>query len=699
MSITHKTLADLINNGFTTLSGIYNHSTYFGSLCIRKITTLSIKNPVNQNIYKAAFSTSGLSLSLAVLEVNKRPYKSAAYDLKNKNGDGDGEGQNSSASSEDSDSKSSKSSFTFKDLLELLKPHSLKLIISVLCAIASAYYNIQIPITLGHLIDKISTFLNTSTVLTFSEFYAVIQQPILHLSKLYICQAAATFGMISSLFNLGEALSSQIKYDLFSELVNYELAYFDKKMSQDLCQVIDSDVQDFKHSFKKIFSNGIKASTQILGCGFSLYSTSSELTTALGLGLPVMVLTGRLLSSGLRSLSKKSRQDTAEAAAFSGENIEQIKTIKVFNAENSVSKIYSQKLDKIQDSNAKFGLGLAGFQALTNLALNSIVGVTIAYGGWLLNQNKLTGGDLMAFVTASQMIQRSLASVSQIASEYIKMSGAGERIFEVRKHKQEIDKKYLIGNSTIPFYSLLADLSFENINFSYPTRPDAKVLDGVSFKVQNSQVVAFVGHTGSGKSTLASLLLRLYEPSSGKILLDNKPLNTFSSSWLRSKVIATVSQEPTLFNMTIFENIKFGNPQATNQEVYEAAEKANCNEFISRLPDGFETNVGERGSQLSGGQKQRVAIARALIKNPSILILDEATSALDSYSEHLVQDAINKATAGKTVIIIAHRLSTIKNADNIVVLDGGKVCQMGTHEELMRDVKGRYFRLNENQQS
>lgn len=301
----------------------------------------------------------------------------------------------------------------------------------------------------------------------------------------------------------------------------------------------------------------------------------------------------------------------------------------------------------------------------------------------------------MAFVTASQMIQRSLASLSQIAANYIKMAGAGQRILDIQNHV--VDDKCLKGYKTKKYYNLYGDIKFENVNFTYPSREDTQVLNGVDFEFRGSETVAFVGHTGSGKSTLGSLLLRLYEPDTGRVTLDGRNLNTYDPKWLRSRAIAVVNQEPTLFNMSIKDNIRFGNPAATDTEVYEAAEAANCSEFIDRLPSGFETNVGERGSQLSGGQKQRVAIARALIKKPSILILDEATSALDSYSEKLVQKAIDNACLGKTVLIIAHRLSTIKNADRIVVLDGGKVVQMGTHDELLEDKQGKYFRLVENQ--
>jgi len=286
-------------------------------------------------------------------------------------------------------------------------------------------------------------------------------------------------------------------------------------------------------------------------------------------------------------------------------------------------------------------------------------------------------------------------NLSQLAAHYVKLTGAGQRIKDVLRY--EPDERSLAGDMVKPMYSLLGNIAFSEVDFSYPSRPDAQVLNHVSFSMLGNETIAIVGQTGSGKSTIGSLLTRLYEPSSGKILLDKRPLSDYDPKWIRGKAVAVVSQEPTLFDMSILENIRYGCPSASDQEIYEAATKANCAEFISNLPDGYHTNVGERGSQLSGGQKQRVAIARALIKNPSILILDEATSALDAHSERLVQAALNDATQGRSTLVIAHRLSTVKNADKIIVLHQGKVVEVGTHDDLVKK-DGRYAQLVKNQQ-
>ncbi|XP_037747401.1 mitochondrial potassium channel ATP-binding subunit isoform X2 [Chelonia mydas] len=347
----------------------------------------------------------------------------------------------------------------------------------------------------------------------------------------------------------------------------------------------------------------------------------------------------------------------------------------------SLLRLYCHEVDQSSRLNEKLGRGIAVFQGLSNLVLNGIVLGTIFVGGSLMAGEELSPGDLMSFMVASQTVQRSMANISILFGQVVRGLSAGARVFEFMTLEPTVS---LSGGDQIPSHSLLGHICFRDVCFSYPTRPSCPVLRNFSLTLPPRKTVAIVGESGGGKSTVAALLERFYEPTGGAITLDGRELCTLDPSWLRGQVIGFISQEPALFGTTILENIRFGKPSASDAEVYAAARLANADSFVHSFPQGYGTIVGERGVMLSGGQKQRVAIARALLKNPSVLILDEATSALDAESEQVVQEALERAMAGRTVLVIAHRLSTIQGADLIVVLARGCVAEAGTHAELLR---------------
>ncbi|XP_019743333.1 ATP-binding cassette sub-family B member 8, mitochondrial [Hippocampus comes] len=343
-------------------------------------------------------------------------------------------------------------------------------------------------------------------------------------------------------------------------------------------------------------------------------------------------------------------------------------------------QLYAYEVEKSCEMNENLGTGIAVFQGLSNIALNCIVLGTIFAGGTLISSNEMSPGDLMSFLVASQTVQRSLASISILFGQMVRGTSAGARVFEYLSLKPTIP---LSGGGRIPYHSLAGRVDFLNISFSYPTRPGHIILDRFNLTLPPSKTIAIVGESGGGKSTVAALLERFYDPTSGVVMLDGLDIRTLDLCWLRGQVIGFINQEPVLFGASIMENIRFGKPEATDAEVFEAAKQANAHRFITSFPDGYNTVLGERGVTLSGGQKQRVAIARALIKNPSILVLDEATSALDAESERVVQEALDLATRGRTVLIIAHRLSTIQAADLICVMSNGRIIEAGTHTELL----------------
>ncbi|GMS95864.1 hypothetical protein PENTCL1PPCAC_18039, partial [Pristionchus entomophagus] len=287
----------------------------------------------------------------------------------------------------------------------------------------------------------------------------------------------------------------------------------------------------------------------------------------------------------------------------------------------------------------------------------------------------------MSFLVTAQTIQKSLAQLSITFGTALKGYVAGGRVIQFANMAR---CESFAGGMKIAYHSLWGEICFEGVHFTYPSRPDEKVLNGLDLRIPAGQVVALCGPSGEGKSTIVSLLERFYEPNNGRITLDGKDLTSMDVKWLRGKTIGLISQEPVLFATSIAENIRYGAPGASDEEVQRAAELANAHNFISKFSDGYNTIVGERGAQLSGGQRQRIAIARALVKDPPILILDEATSALDTESERLVKAALDTAMKGRTVLVIAHRLSTIQNANKICVMRGGRVIEEGTHEELMK---------------
>jgi ABC-type multidrug transport system fused ATPase/permease subunit len=311
-------------------------------------------------------------------------------------------------------------------------------------------------------------------------------------------------------------------------------------------------------------------------------------------------------------------------------------------------------------------------------------------GSAMMSSGIIDAGQLFSFVIYSGFVGGTIGGMANVFTQIQKFIGATEELFEIFDE----DEEQLIEIYDIPEKDVLkGKISFRNLSFRYPSRPDEEVLNGINLNIEENQMIALVGSSGAGKSTIASLMLRLHEPTSGAIYFDNVKSTEFTLSSLRSQ-IALVPQDVFLFGGSIRENISYGKPSATDDEIIEAAGRANALEFIDRFPEKLDTIVGERGTQLSGGQRQRIAIARAVLKNPRILILDEATSSLDSESERLVQDALEKLMVGRTSIVIAHRLSTIRRADQILVLDGGRIVEKGTHDQLMDMDKGIYRNMS-----
>lgn len=567
--------------------------------------------------------------------------------------------------------------FKWKLFWHFLHPHLLALGLAIVLALGAALVNVQIPLLLGQLVEIVAKYTREHV----GSFVSESRRLSIQLLLLYGVQGLLTFGYLVLLSHMGERMAMDMRKALFSSLLRQDIAFFDAKKTGQLVSRLTTDVQEFKSSFKLVISQGLRSSTQVIGSLMTLSILSPRLTLMLAVVTPVLMGVGTLLGSGLRKLSRQCQEQIARATGVADEALGSVRTVRAFAMEKREEERYEAELESCCCKAEELGRGIALFQGLSNIAFNCMVLGTLFIGGSLVAGQQLKGGDLMSFLVASQTVQRSMASLSVLFGQVVRGLSAGARVFEYMALCPVIP---LTGGYCIPSKDLRGSITFQNVSFSYPCRPGFNVLKNFTLKLPPGKTVALVGQSGGGKTTVASLLERFYDPTAGVVMLDGHDLRTLDPSWLRGQVIGFISQEPVLFATTIMENIRFGKLDASDEEVYTAARKANAHEFISSFPDGYSTVVGERGTTLSGGQKQRLAIARALIKRPTVLILDEATSALDAESERVVQEALDRASAGRTVLVIAHRLSTVRAAHSIIVMANGQVCEVGTHEELLQ---------------
>lgn len=580
-------------------------------------------------------------------------------------------------------------SFKWKRFLGYLYPYFWQLLVALSSALVVALLNIWIPQGIGNIINILTQLYQSKGGDSVQSVLTQLTEPAFAMARLYIAQAFFTFVYIYTLSHVGERIAMNLRQDLFKSIIMQDIKFFDKNRSGEIVSRLTTDIQDFKSTFKICISQGLRSFTQIIGCVVSVIVISPQLTCAMVLSMSSIILVGTVLGKSLRKLSAEAQNQVAKSTAVCEEAIQNIRTVKAFSAEEKEIEMFSEEVRLSSLLYEKLGFGIGLFQGGTNLFLNGILLCTLYFGGHLLSTNQLSAGDLMAFLMATQTIQRSLAQLSQLFGTYVRGISAGARVFE---YLDMPPSPMMVNGEIITDRSFAGNITFKNVKFSYPTRPDHIILSDFNLNIPAGKTVAIVGSSGNGKSTVAALLERFYDVNDGSITIDGKDLRSLNAGYLRGNVLGYIDQEPILFATSIMENIRYGNPDASNDDIVQVAKEANAHEFIMKFPNKYETQVGERGTQLSGGQKQRIAIARALLKKPSILILDEATSALDYESERIVQKALENVVRGRTVLVIAHRLSTIKNADIIVVLQRGAIAEMGSHADLIKK-KGLYYTL------
>jgi ABC-type multidrug transport system fused ATPase/permease subunit len=581
----------------------------------------------------------------------------------------------------------------FKKSLRLfgyLGKHKWKFILGMIFLVGSAGVGLVFPLKSGEMFGYLG-----ESVKGPDQVRAELMSIGLILLVILLAQAVFSFGRVYLFAQVTENILKEVRKDTFKRLIQMPMSFFSKNQVAELSSRMATDISVISDAFTINIAEFIRQS--IVGVGgliLLIYTTEWTIAKWFLIIIPPLTVAAILFSKRIRKFSKSYQEKIAESNVIVGEALTGITNVKTFTNEN----YEVAKYEKISDSIREFGLKYGIFRGLFFSFVMVFVFGSIFFILWqmlfaLKVEHTITPQAFGTFMMLSLFVAGSLGGLPEQIASIQRALGATDRVFELIDG--EIENIDFLKENT-PAKQTKGEIEFSSVSFNYPSRPDFKVLQDISFKAEAGQTIALVGSSGSGKTTIASLILRFYDAINGSILIDGLDSRSISLTELR-KQIALVPQDVILFAGTIRDNIAYGKPNATDLEVEEAARKANALDFIISFPDQFKTLVGERGIQLSGGQRQRIAIARAVLKNPSILILDEATSSLDSESEHLVQEALDKLMVGRTSIVIAHRLSTIRNADKIVVLQNGLVQEIGPHQQLILNESGLYYKLNKMQ--
>lgn len=576
-----------------------------------------------------------------------------------------------------------------KNFLAFLKPYTLTYSIGFVFLILSSLVSISIPYLLGKLLGMDPKGVNNGwNWFDYSSIYGVLSILCVALP----IQAILSFFRIYLFSVVTQKTLKDIRVKAFNQLIKAPLSFFDQNKTGELSSRIATDINLIQETLTTTLAEFLRQIiTIVIALSLVIYA-SPQLSLTMITVIPVVALLAVFFGKFIRNLSKKTQDEAAVSNQILEESLISIKSLKAFTNEFFESLRYKKSAEKIENIALKAALWRGLFVGFVLIILFGSVVFIIWRGIELVNLGPENGGinseSFFQFIMMTVMIGASIGSVPELLSKIQNAFGATESLMDIINHETENV------NSKQEGIVLKGEIQFEKINFSYPTRPDIKVLKDFSMHVAPGEQLAVVGASGGGKSTFANLILQFYTPESGTISFDGKASSSFSLSDLRSQM-ALVPQEVILLSGTIEENIRYGKPDATLDEIITAAKEANAFEFIGSFPDGFNTVVGDRGIQLSGGQRQRIAIARAILRNPSILILDEATSALDSESEALVQEALNKLMLNRTSIVIAHRLSTIKNADKVLVLEHGTIVEYGAPNDLLQNENGVFKRLKD----
>lgn len=571
-----------------------------------------------------------------------------------------------------------------KGIFTYLKPYAGIYFIGWIFLVLSTSAGLVFPYLMGKLLGAGASNPNMSEAIGLIDM-SNINNVAIALFVLFGFQSLFSFVRVVLFNNVTENALRDLRNDAFSKLVYMPMDFFNRNKVGELTSRLSSDIAQIQETLRTTIAEFFRQIIIVVGGILFLFFISWKLALIMLGTVPVMAIVAVIFGRYIRKLSKEAQDYIAESNSIVEEALTGIANVKAFTNEFFIFNNYKKSTQQTRDLNVRSGIWRGLFVSFIIFCLFGAI-VFIVWRGLLMTQGphpELNQEGFYQFVLFTIMMGASVGSLPDLYASVQKAIGATENLMDIIHQDTEVQT-----NNGKRKDQLAGSISFENVHFSYPQRSDIEVLKGISFEVKENQTLALVGQSGSGKSTISNLLLQFYALSEGGITFDGIPAKDFELNALREQM-AIVPQEVILFSGNIRDNILFGNPAATEDQIIEAAKQANAWEFIDAFPNKLETEVGDRGIQLSGGQKQRIAIARAILKNPTILILDEATSALDSESERLVQDALDKLMKGRTSVVIAHRLSTIRNADQILVLQSGMIEESGTHQSLM-DQKGLY---------
>ncbi len=502
-------------------------------------------------------------------------------------------------------------------------------------------------------------------------------------------QGVVSYFRVTLFANVSEKGIADVRLALYQKLVSLPITFFEKSRVGELVSRLNSDVERLYNTFSVTLAEFIRQ-VIILVSGILILSLTTWKLALIMLGtFPFIVVGAMLFGRFIRKMAKERQTQIADTNIVLNETMQAINAVKAFTNEWFEVGRYGKANQKSVVTSLTYAKWRALFATFIVVVLFGGLFFVLWEGATMLQNKEITAGELIMFFTYTAIIGGAIAGLGSFYTELVGAVGATERLREILNSPSEVVVKSM---PILPERRLKGNIEFKDVRFRYPTRTDVEVLRGLNMSVKSGQKVALVGPSGAGKSTIVQLILKFYELTEGSIVVDGKNINDYDITEFRQNM-AIVPQEVLLFGGTIRENILYGKPDATDEEIIEASRKSNSWEFISQFPEGLETIVGERGIKLSGGQRQRIAIARAILRNPSILLLDEATSSLDAESERVVQEALHVLMEGRTSIIIAHRLATVREVDKIYVIDGGRVVEEGTHDELSEIEDGLYASL------